>query len=75
VYYFRVISAVTVLANIFIVPLASLMTLCGFSLIAMDLICPLLAPFFAYSTEFIVALLLRINAFLIGLPGAYFHLA
>ena len=73
-YYFRIISPVTVLANMFIVPLASLITLCGFSLIIMDLTCPLLVPFFAYSNEFIVTLLLRINAFLIRLPGAYLYL-
>ena len=74
-YYFRIFSPVTVLANIFIVPLASLVTLCGFNLIAMEFICPMLAPFFAYSSEFIVSLLLNINAFLIKLPGAYFRLS
>lgn len=74
-YYFRIISPVTVVANMFIVPLASLVTLCGFSLIVMDLICPFLAPFFAYSNEFIVTLLLHINTFLIRLPAAYFYLS
>ncbi|MDP3732751.1 MAG: ComEC/Rec2 family competence protein, partial [Candidatus Omnitrophota bacterium] len=74
-YYFRIFSPVTVLANIFIVPLASLITLCAFSLIAMEFICPFLAPFFAYSSEFAVCLLLNINALLIKLPGAYFYLS
>lgn len=74
-YYFRIVSPVTVLANIFIVPLASLITLCGFSLIVMKFICPILAPFFAYSSEFAVALLLNINALLIKLPCAYFYLS
>jgi competence protein ComEC len=74
-YYFRIVSPVTVLANIFIVPLASLITLCGFSLIVMEFICPILAPFFAYSSEFAVCLLLNINALLIKLPGAYFYLS
>ncbi len=73
--YFRIISPVTVLANIFIVPLASLITLCGFSLIAMEFVCPFLAPFFAYTSEFAVCLLLNINALLIKLPGAYFYLS
>lgn len=75
VYYFRIFSPVTVLANIFIVPLASLITLCGFSLILMEFICPCLVPLFAQSSEFIVALLLNINALLIKLPGAYFYLS
>jgi len=74
-YYFRTFSPITALANIFIVPLASLITLCGFSLIAMQFLCPILAPFFAYSSEFAVSLLLNINAFLIKLPGAYFRLS
>jgi len=74
-YYFKIFSPVTVLANIFIVPLASLITLCGFSLIVMEFICPFLSPLFAYSSEFTVALLLNINALLIKLPGAYFYLS
>jgi len=73
-YYFRVVSPVTVLANIIIVPLASLITLCGFGLIAIELICPFLSPYFARSSEFAVSLLLNINAFLIGLPYAYLNL-
>lgn len=74
-YYFRIVSPVTVLANMIIVPLASLITLCGFSLIVMEFICPILAPLFAYSSEFAVALLLNINALLIKLPGVYFYLS
>ena len=73
-YYFRMVSPVTVLANIFIVPLASLATLCGFSLIVIQLICHPLAPFFAYTSELVVSLLLNINALLIKLPYAYFYL-
>ena len=73
-YYFKIISPVTVLANMFIVPLASLITLCGFCLIAMEFICPSLVPLFAYTTELITALLLNINNLLIKLPAAYFHL-
>jgi competence protein ComEC len=73
-YYFRIFSPITVLANIFIVPLAALITLCGFSLIFMALIFPPFAPIIAYSIEMLVALLLNINTLLIKLPGAYFCL-
>lgn len=73
-YYFGFFSPITVLANIFIVPLASFITLCGFSLMFFDLVSPVLAPFFAASAELAVALLLKINLFLIKLPYAYFHL-
>ncbi|MFH1127990.1 MAG: ComEC/Rec2 family competence protein [Candidatus Omnitrophota bacterium] len=74
IYYFKIFSPITILANLFIVPLASLITLCGFSLIAVSLVTPLFAPFFASSIELIVAILLKINFYLIKLPGAYFYL-
>jgi competence protein ComEC len=74
-YYFKIISPITVLANIFVVPLASLITLCGFSLIMMELLFPPIAGFFAYSCEFIAMLLVVVNSLLIKLPGAYLNLA
>jgi len=72
--YFKIFSPVTVLANIFIVPIAALITLCGFSLIIMGFFCPRLAPFFAYTSELVCALMLGINNLLIKIPGAYFYL-
>ena len=73
-YYFKIFSPVTVLANIFIAPLASLITLCGFSLVIMELIYPHLATLFAATCELLVSLLLGINSVLIKIPGAYFYL-
>jgi len=73
-YYFKIFSPVTVLANIVIVPLASLITWCGFSLLLAVLIFPWFAPFFAQSNEFVVALLLHCNNLLIKIPGAFFYL-
>jgi competence protein ComEC len=72
-YHFRMFSAVTVLANILIVPLATLITLCGFSLILVSLILPCLTPYFSASSELAVKLLLQVNTFLISLPGAYLY--
>lgn len=74
-YYFKIFSPVTVLANLFIVPLAALITLAGFSLIIVGLLCPPLAQLFSPANEFLAALLLNINAFLIKLPGASFSLS
>jgi competence protein ComEC len=74
-YYFKIFSPVTVLANIFIVPLATLITLCGFSLVFISLICPPLAKFFASASELVVTLLLSLNSLLVKLPGAYFYLS
>jgi len=73
-YYFRTFSPITVLANIFIVPLATLITLSGISLMIVGSISPALARIFAFSTELEVFVLLKINAFLVSLPFAYFSL-
>jgi hypothetical protein len=64
-----------VLANLIIVPLASLITLCGFSLLIISLILPSFAPFFAYTNELAVMLLVNVNAFLVKLPAASFYLS
>jgi hypothetical protein len=74
-YYFKIFSPITVLANVFIVPLASLITLCGFGLIILGLTWPLPAFLFAKATEFLVVVLLYLNTFLIKLPGAYLYLS
>jgi competence protein ComEC len=74
-YYFKIFSPITVLANIFIVPLAALITLCGFSIVIIGPFFFSLAKFFAYSNEFLVIALLKINAFLIHLPYAYLFLS
>jgi competence protein ComEC len=73
-YYFKLFSPVTVLANLFIVPLATLITLCGFSLTAAEFVLPPLALPFAESCQFLIMLLLKINGFLINIPGAYLYL-
>ncbi len=69
-YYFKIFSPITVLANIFIVPLAALITLSGFSLIMIGLILPPIAPLFASACELTVMLLININSFLIKIPYA-----
>jgi len=73
-YYFKIFSPITVLANIFIVPLASLITLCGASTIVVGLISPGIAPLFASTSELLVIMLLKINILLLKLPYAYFSL-
>jgi competence protein ComEC len=73
-YYFKIISPITVLANLFIVPLAALITVCGFSLVILGFVWPALASVCSYSVELLVLLLLHINNFLIKIPGAYFYL-
>lgn len=73
-YYFRIFSPITVIANIFIVPLATLITLCGLSLIFIALICPPMAPLFACNCELLTTLLIRVNSVLMQIPGASLRL-
>lgn len=71
---FKIVAPVTVLANIIIVPLATLITLCGFTLVLSGLIYSDLACFFSLPTAVLITLLLNINAVLIKLPLAFFYL-
>ena len=73
-YNFRIICPVTVLANIMIVPLATLITLCGFTLVLCGLFCPFLAGIFGTTIAMLITLLLNINAAVIRIPFAYFYL-
>ena len=72
--YFKLFCPVTVLANIFIVPLATLITFCGFTLVLIGLFNPLLAGLCGRSCELLVAALLQINYLMINLPAAYWYL-
>jgi len=72
-YNFRIIAPVTVLANLLIVPLATLITLCGFSLVLCTSFCPFLGGIFSTTTAMLITLLLNINAAVIKLPFAYFY--
>jgi competence protein ComEC len=74
-YYFRMVSPIAVLANIFVVPLATLITLCGFGLVFMDMLCPYMAVSFASVNELLIKLLVQVNFFLIRFPKAYFYLS
>lgn len=73
-YNFRIIAPVTVLANILIVPLATLITLCGFTLVLCGSFCPFLGGIFSTTTAMLITLLLNINAAVIKIPFAYFYL-
>lgn len=71
---FHIIAFVTILANILIVPLATVITLCGFTLVLSGLIYPGLACFFSAPASLLINLLLNINAAVIRVPFAYFYL-
>jgi competence protein ComEC len=70
----RIFSPITALANLFIVPLATLITLCGFSLCLSSLVFSGLAGLFALPCELLCGLLIRANLLLLKIPAAYFYL-
>jgi competence protein ComEC len=74
-YYFKIFSPVTILANIIIVPLATLITLCGFNLIFISFIFPFLISTFARTAELTTTILVMVNAWLLKLPLSYFYLS
>ena len=73
-YYFRIFSPVTVLANMLVVPLASLITLAGFSLIFAGLFFPWLAPLFARANEALIWGMVLVNNLMLAIPGASLRL-
>ena len=74
-YHFRIFSPITVIANIFIVPLATVITLAGFSLVSLGFVAPMLAHLCAHTCELIIVLLLTVNSLLAKIPGASFNLS
>ena len=73
-YYFRVLSPVTILANMIIVPYMTIIVASGFSLALIGILFFPLAPILAASCELFIIILFKVNSLLIGIPGAYFKL-
>ena len=71
--YFRIISPVTILANLIIVPLVSLSIILGFILGLSAIACPQLAPPIAATTNFVLLFLFQAAFSLSRLPFAYFY--
>jgi competence protein ComEC len=73
-YYFGILSPITILANMIIVPYMTIIVASGFSLALIGVLIPSLSPIFAASNELFISILFKINSFLIAIPGAYFKL-
>lgn len=73
-YYFKIITPITILANMIIVPYMSIIVASGFTLGLVGVLLPFLAPIFAASCELSILMLFKINSLLISIPGAYFKL-
>ncbi|MEW6074880.1 MAG: ComEC/Rec2 family competence protein [Candidatus Omnitrophota bacterium] len=72
--YFRLFSPITVVANLFIVPLASLATAAGFLVLGVGAWCPFLGRSFGLASELLISLMLAINSMFIKIPLAYIYL-
>ncbi|MBL7130104.1 MAG: ComEC/Rec2 family competence protein [Candidatus Omnitrophica bacterium] len=74
-YYFRIISPITIFANIIIVPYMTIVVTLGISLLIIGAILPFLAPLFAASANLSIILLMQIIDFFDKIPYGYFYLA
>jgi competence protein ComEC len=72
-YNFRIFSPISVFLNILIVPLATLITLAGFSIVLAGVFCPGAASLFASSADFLVTILLRLNLAAVKIPFSYIY--
>ncbi len=72
-YNFRIFSPISVFLNILIVPLATLITLVGFSLVLASVFCPGLASLFASTAAFMVTFLLKLNLAAVKIPFSYIY--
>ncbi|MBU4346684.1 MAG: ComEC family competence protein [Candidatus Omnitrophica bacterium] len=73
-YYFRIISPVTVLANMVIVPFIAIVISMGIILVLTGILLPLITPLFSATANFTLVLLISIIEFFNQLPFAYFYL-
>ncbi len=73
-YYFSIISPISVIANLFIVPLLFMVIASGLLFITLGSLIPVLCSVLALNCEFFISLIYRIADFLSAVPGAYFNL-
>lgn len=72
-YYFFVVTPVTVLANLLVVPLSSVVVVLGLGLLVIGTVAPFLTFAFAACIKFILALMLHILTVFAKFPGAYIY--
>ncbi|MBL7081139.1 MAG: ComEC family competence protein [Candidatus Omnitrophica bacterium] len=73
-YYFKIISPVTILANLVVVPYLALVIALGFSLLFVGMAIPPWAPVFAAPANLSIVVLIQIVKFFNKIPWAYFYL-
>jgi competence protein ComEC len=73
-YYFEIVTPVSILANIPIIPFVSALFMLGFGLILTGLCCPSLAGLFALCIKIVLFLLMMIVDSFSKIPAGYFYI-
>lgn len=73
-HYFNIVSPITVLANLLIVPLLGVVLFFGILFIIAGSLCAPLAVVFSYPLHLILSVLLKIIFFLSNIPFGYFYI-
>ncbi len=73
-FYFEIITPITMVANLIIVPLVSILVALGVGLLLTSHLIPFLAHAFASCIELLLAAMIGITWILSKIPGAYFYL-
>lgn len=73
-YYFKIVTPIALVANMFIVPYMTIITASAFVLAFFGILIPSLASIIAASNEFFILVLFKVNSLFISIPGAYFML-
>ncbi len=73
-YYFNIVTPITLLANLVIIPLTSLNIVLGVGLLLTGLLCPFLSFAFAACLKVNINLMIFITYLFAQIPGAYFYL-
>ena len=73
-HYFKIISPITVLANLVVVPYLTLVIALGFNLLIVGFVFPALAGVFSAPANLSIVILIQIVKFFNQIPCAYFYL-
>ena len=73
-YYFEIVTPITILANLFVVPLIMVIVALGMGVLAFGAGFPLMAIPFALGVKLLLSLMVMIVRLVDRIPGAYFFL-
>ncbi len=72
-YYFELVTPVAILANLMVIPLASVIVILGMVFLIIGLVLPTIAFLFAQCIQALLAIMVGVIALCIQIPGAHFQ--